>query len=99
MSSKIDYSNYKPKKVPIDYSISVKLLETFFTRNAYPLSHDDTKKLFSQMYDQKIFKLLDQVFSLNEELCNSLIKILNDDSTDEDYKNYVKLFYDYKKLL
>ena len=97
---KVDYIryNYEPKKVLIDYSISVKLLETFFTRNAYPLSHDDTKKLFSRMYDQIIFKLLDQVFSLNEELCNSLIKILNDDSTDEDYKNYVKLLEEEKEL-
>ena len=41
---KVDYIryNYEPKQVPIDYSISVKLLETFFTRYAYPLSHDDT---------------------------------------------------------
>jgi hypothetical protein len=96
MSSKI-YSIYKPKKVEIDYSISVKLLETF-TGDAYPLSHDDTKELFSQMDQQKIFKLWDQVFSLNEELCNSLIKILNDDSTDEDYKNYVKLLEEEKEL-
>jgi hypothetical protein len=50
------------------------------------------------MDDQKIFKLLDQVFSLNEELCNSLIKILNDDSTDEDYENYVKLLEEEKEL-
>ena len=92
MRCKFGRHNYEPKQVPIDYSISVKLLETFFTRYTYPLSHDDTKTLFSRMYDdQKIYKLLDQVFSLNEELCNSLIKILNDDSTDEDYKNYVKL--------
>lgn len=97
---KINYirHNYEPKQVPIDYSIGVKLLETFKTRDAYPLSHDDTKKLFSQMYDQKRFELLDQVFSLNEELCNSLIKILNDDSTDEDYKNYVKLLEEEKEL-
>ena len=89
---------YEPKQVPIDYSISVKLLETFRTRDVYPLSHDDTKTLFSRMDDQKIFKLWDQVFSLNEELCNSLIKILNDDSTDEDYKNYVKLLEEEKEL-
>jgi hypothetical protein len=97
---KINYIfyEYEPKKVPIDYSIGVKLLETYFTRDPYPLSHDDTKKLFSQMYDQKIFKLLDQVFSLNEELCNSLVKILNDDSTDEDYNNYVKLLEGEKEL-
>ena len=48
MSSKI-YSIYKPKKVEIDYSISVKLLETFRTSYAFSLSHDDTKKLFSKM--------------------------------------------------
>jgi len=98
MRCKFKRHNYEPKQVPIDYSISVKLLETFFTRDAYPLSHDDTKKLFCQMDQQRIFKLWDQVFSLNEELCNSLIKILNDDSTDEDYKNYVKLLEEEKEL-
>ena len=45
MQSKFNYYKYKPKQVPIDYSIGVKLLETFRTRDAYPLSHDDTKKL------------------------------------------------------
>ena len=69
------YYNYKPKNVEKDYSISVKLLETFRTRDVYHLSHDDTKELFSKMDKQKIYKLLDQVFSLNEELYNSLIKI------------------------
>ena len=97
MQSKINYYEYKPEKVETDYSISIKLLEICL-KEAYPLLHDDTKKLFSKMDEQKIFKLLDQVFSLNEELCNSLIKILNDDSTDEDYKNYVKLLEEEKEL-
>ena len=97
MQSKINYYEYKPEKVETDYSISIKLLEIFL-EHAYPRSHDDTKKLFSKMDEQKIFKLLDQVFSLNEELYNCLIKILDDDSTDEDYKNYVKLLEEEKEL-
>jgi hypothetical protein len=96
MSSKMRYNYYKAKKVPIDYSIISKLLEQY--SEPYPLTHDRTKELFSKMDDLKIFKLLDQVFSLNEELYNSLIKILNDDSTDEDYKNYVKLLEEEKEL-
>lgn len=98
MSSKMryNYNYYKAKKVPIDYSIISKLLA-----GPYPLSHDDTKELFSdfsKMDELKIFKLLDQVFSLNEELYNSLIKFLNDDSTYEDYKNYFKLMEEEKEL-
>lgn len=101
MSSKMryNYNYYKAKKVPIDYSIISKLLDQCSVPN--PLSHDNTKELFSdfsKMHEQKIYKLLDQVFSLNEELYNSLIKILNDDSTDEDYKNYVKLLEEEKEL-
>ena len=93
MSSKM-YYNYKPKNVEKDYSISVKLLDG----DAFSLSHDDTKKLFSKMDEQKIYKLLDQVFSLNKELYNCLIKILDDDSTYEDYENYVKLLKEEKEL-
>lgn len=96
----MSYNTYKPAEVEIDWLILSKL-----TRYAdlnhdvnIPLKKEELKKLFLISSELQINELLDQVLTINKNLYQFLIKILNDDYTNNNYENYITILENIKEL-
>lgn len=98
----MSHNTYKPTEVEINWLILAKLTKFIDFDINIPLLAEELKILFSNMSELKIEELLDQVFSINKDLYKFLIIILNDENTeettDENYKNYVVLLETIKEL-
>jgi hypothetical protein len=94
----MSYNTYKPDEVEINWAILAKLTKYDDMDDNKLLLAEELKILFANMSELKIEELLDQVFSINKDLYNFLIKILNDESIDDNYKNYVLLLKNIKEL-
>ena len=98
----MSYNTYIPDEVEIDWLILSKLTK----RHEWDLNHDrniplekeELKNLFLISSELQINELLDQVFTINKDLYKFLIKILNDDDTDNNYENYITILENIKEL-
>jgi hypothetical protein len=99
----MSYNTYIPDKVEIDWLILSKLTKHHHEYGLYhddnvPLEKEELKKLFLILSELQISELLDQVFTINKDLYKFLIKILNDNDTDNNYENYITILKNIEEL-
>jgi hypothetical protein len=99
----MSYNTYKPNEVEIDWLILSKLTKHHHVCGLYhddnvPLEKEELKKLFLILSELEIEELLDQVFTINKDLYKFLIKILNDDDTDNNYEKYITILKNIEEL-
>jgi len=101
--------NYTPKsQVDLDLEILSKLIEYRdykFSNGYFYLEEKGIQTLVSKMNITDFELLVDQLYSANTELYRLFKKILMNDSTDSDYRNYALkleatgvMKYNWKKL-
>jgi hypothetical protein len=101
-------TSYQPKSSPLNLSVLSKVSEyrdCKFSNGFWYLNQKELIDLVSKMSLVDFQHFLDQLYSANPELYGLFIKLLMEESSEDDYRNYMSLLektdvmkYNYSRL-
>ena len=87
-------TSYQPKSVPLNLSVLSKVSEYRdykFSNGFWYLNQKELIDFVSKMSLVDFQHLMDQLFSVNPELYSLFKKMLMEESSEDDYRNYMSL--------